>query len=298
MKRILAFAVLFVAVLALAACAAPVPMAQPTITPVPFTDLDLPEIVMPEAQEFAEFELTLEEMNAEAAGEAAYAGRSCILSPAGCACEQDLVEYMSFAFPTNAQLVRTFTGPGYANSWEMVRIGENQWSYSSLPVTFEGDDSIVAINFAFLTFTPNGYILTQGADFGSAIQTCPDVQFIRAAFDYDGLVESFYTRTLGALGAIPADTAAAIAAAEASEPLLTADFLAAIEADAASPSTPDPLFCGVAAPAGVETFLLAFDDTSARVAVSLGEGTAPFTVFLASPDNGATWRINGTDCGQ
>ncbi len=122
--------------------------------------------------------LTGYEIIAANAGEAVYSGYSCTISPVGCACEQPVIERISFTFPDNDHVIYAFAGEGYATSWEMVRIGPSNWSYTQHYV-MEGTEMQIA-HIILLTFTDTGFVRNDGAQLPSReVIPCPDVHFRR-----------------------------------------------------------------------------------------------------------------------
>ncbi len=118
------------------------------------------------------------ELIASRVGEAIYSGYVCTIAPVGCACEIPILQRVVFTFSDQDSLLYTFAGDGFSAEWAMDRVGANQWSYT-IPVYDNAGDFQGAF-FTLLTFTQDGYILTQGADLQEGgLVSCPDVNFRR-----------------------------------------------------------------------------------------------------------------------
>lgn len=123
-------------------------------------------------------ELTGYEIIAARFGQAIYSGYTCTIAPVGCACEQPVLEQVTFSFDDNDHMNYRFEGDGYATTWRMNRLGANQWGYTQ-GYTLEGTDSRVA-HIVLLTFIDSGFIRNDGAviDEGAPV-ACPDVTYRR-----------------------------------------------------------------------------------------------------------------------
>jgi hypothetical protein len=122
------------------------------------------------------------ELIATSLGEAVYSGYACTIAPVGCACEEPVIQKASFAFVSEGQMSYTFSGSGYGSEWLMTRIGRNQWSYT-IPM-YRQDGTFEGAFFVLLTFTEDGFIITQGADLDEGgMVACPDVYFRRLMSD-------------------------------------------------------------------------------------------------------------------
>lgn len=127
------------------------------------------------------YQMTGYEMLAAQIGPASYSGYTCLITPAGCACELPLIQQVTFTFNEDGTLSYRFEGEGYAATWPMQRIAPNQWEYA-LSIHSEVRDEVVGEARALITFTETGYTLTQLVNyFDSGLVTCPDVHFRRLA---------------------------------------------------------------------------------------------------------------------
>ncbi len=153
------------------------PSPQPTFTPVGEVTLR-PEATLSPGMPDVPYELTGYEIIAANVGDATYSGYRCLLTEVGCACELPLIQQASFTFTPEAKLLFRFQGDGYAATWEMDRLGPNQWEYT-IPI-YDNAGEVQGAAFALLAFTEDGYIYSQGADLEEGgIVTCPDVTFRR-----------------------------------------------------------------------------------------------------------------------
>ncbi len=230
-----------------------------------------------------QFEMTGYEMVAQNVGRVAYGGYACtgIVAEVGaCECNTKVAEYVTFTFPTTDTLQVTFEGIGYSSTWEMVRVGANQWSYS-VPL-FDESGVQVGTYFAMLNFTPDGYIRTEGADFGGAIVTCPDTAFTRVTFDAPALVEAFYAAYLPGLPAFDEELAAQY---------LTPELATRVRAAGGE----SLLICGAIPPQEIETALVFFSYEQTIVDVRLVGVGKVVTLFL-TPTAAGQWFISDTRC--
>lgn len=203
--------VLLIAALTLAACGGAAPGAaegtqQPATTPLPSattpplpTNPPVPTATLaqggasgetePERNEFGiPLSLTGYELVAARTGEAVYSGYACVISPVGCACEQPVLERITFTFPEDNVAEYHFAGDGYATTWTLEREGPNQWGYTQ-NFGMEGTDLTVS-QFMLLTFTESGFIRTEGARLSdNSLVACPDVYFNRLALPGEVTVE-------------------------------------------------------------------------------------------------------------
>ncbi len=126
------------------------------------------------------YDLTGYELLAARAGEAIYSGYACAIAPVGCACETPVIERISFTFAEPGHLSYHFAGDGYQATWEMTRLGANQWGYTQGYI-IEGTETVVS-HVILLTFTDTGFIRNDGVDFREeGFVSCPDVTFRRLA---------------------------------------------------------------------------------------------------------------------
>lgn len=153
--------------------APPIPTPEAaTAEPTPTRDSTLPDVP---------YQMTGYEMLAAQIGAASYGGYTCLITPAGCACELPLIQQVTFTFNADGTLNYRFEGEGYAATWPMQRVGPNQWEYA-LSIRSEQRDETVGEARALITFTETGYIFTQIVDyFDSGLVACPDVHFRRLA---------------------------------------------------------------------------------------------------------------------
>ncbi len=141
-----------------------------TAEPTPTRDPNLPPVP---------YQMTGYEMLAAQIGPASYSGYSCLITPAGCACELPLIQQATFTFNEDGTLSYRFEGEGYAATWPMQRVAPNQWEYA-LSIRSEVRDEAIGEARALITFTETGYILTQLVNyFDSGLVACPDVHFRR-----------------------------------------------------------------------------------------------------------------------
>ncbi len=136
---------------------------QPTLLPSPTGQIDY-------------------EPTAAAVGSVPYSGYSCNLTADGCTCDSASVIRASFTFQPGDKLTYVFRGDTYGASWEMSRLGPNQWSYT-IPIGADQDSGTQAASgnfFTVLTFTVDGFTLLQREDLGNGKQvTCPEVPYTR-----------------------------------------------------------------------------------------------------------------------
>jgi len=153
--------------------ASPIPTLEATTAPpTPTRDPSLPDVP---------YQMTGYEMLAAQIGAASYSGYTCLITPAGCACELPLIQQVTFTFNADGTLSYRFEGEGYAATWPMQRVGPNQWEYA-LSIRSEQRDETIGEARALITFTETGYIFTQMVDyFDSGLVACPDVHFRRLA---------------------------------------------------------------------------------------------------------------------
>ncbi len=149
------------------------PLTTPTARAGSATAIPVDEYGLP-------LDLTGYELIAARAGEAVYSGYACVIAPVGCACEQPVLERVTFTFDPAGHMDYAFAGDGYAATWRMTRLGASQWGYTQ-GYTLEGTDIRVA-HIILLTFTASGFIRNDGADLSDGtIVTCPDVTYRRLA---------------------------------------------------------------------------------------------------------------------
>jgi len=122
--------------------------------------------------------LTDMELAAGARGAATYTGYSCVIAPVGCACETPVIQEASFTFAPDNRLLYDFTVKGGSPSqWQLEHAGYNQWSYSAAISSQSGE---VAVLLALLSFTEDGYEVTQVATYPSGeLSKCSNVSFHR-----------------------------------------------------------------------------------------------------------------------
>lgn len=153
------------------ASAPPLPATRPVITPVLGGDKTALQTLVP-ASALSDLELA-----AGKRGTATYTGYACTIFPAGCACEDPLVQDSSFTFTPDNRLIYDFTiKSGQPSQWQLDHAGFNQWSYSA-PVAL-GEAQQDALLLALLTFTPDGFEVTQVATFRTGeVAKCDSVNF-------------------------------------------------------------------------------------------------------------------------
>jgi hypothetical protein len=152
------------------AASTPTPM-RAVITPVLGGDKTALQTLVP-ANALSDLEVA-----AAKRGVATYTGYACTIAPAGCACEAPLVQESSFTFTPSNQLLYDFTiKGGQPAQWQLDHAGFNQWSYTA-PVAL-GEAQQDALLLALLTFTSNGYQVTQVATFRTGeVAKCDNVEF-------------------------------------------------------------------------------------------------------------------------
>lgn len=124
------------------------------------------------------YDMTGYELIAFNLGEAVYSGYSCTIAPVGCSCEEPVLERVVFNFQSEYRMSYTFAGDGYQATWEMTRLGPNQWGHT-LPL-YDEEGQIHGALIALLTFTADGFLYNLGADYQDGqVITCPDVSFRR-----------------------------------------------------------------------------------------------------------------------
>ncbi len=123
-------------------------------------------------------ELSPNEQVAEATGETVYSGYTCVISPEGCACEQPIIERISFDFLDNGTLLYQFAGEGYASQWNMERVAEDHWSYT-IPI-YNDTGGFIGAFTVLMIINDEGFSYTSGADYvDDGFVTCPDVEYRR-----------------------------------------------------------------------------------------------------------------------
>lgn len=136
---------------------------QPTLRPTPTGQVDY-------------------EPTAAVLGSVPYSGYSCTLTADGCTCDNAVVIKASFVFQPGDKMTYEFRGDTYGASWDMSRLGPNQWSYT-IPIGADQQDSTqVAAGhfFTVLTLTSDGFTMLQREDRGDGTQiTCPEVPYTR-----------------------------------------------------------------------------------------------------------------------
>jgi hypothetical protein len=116
------------------------------------------------------------EQTAAARGSATYTGYTCVIAPVGCACENPVIQDVTFNFTPDNRLLYDFTPRGSTPAeWQLDHAGFNQWSYTAPVSTQSGQ---VATLLALLSFTQVGYIVTQVATYrGGEISECKNIDF-------------------------------------------------------------------------------------------------------------------------
>lgn len=194
------YAALIAVLLALAGCGQPAegPSAGEDAPPAPTASATRPAATQPlegnappttvteaasEADDLPDvpYQMTGYEIIASQVGTANYSGYTCVLTPAGCACELPAIQEVTFNFRPDGALEYSFTpeGGGSGSLWEMYRAGANEWEYR---FSVESDEQGGAIGQGrlLLSFNEAGYSLNQLVEFaGSGIITCPEVNFRR-----------------------------------------------------------------------------------------------------------------------
>ena len=144
---------------------------RPAITPVIGGDKSALATLVP-ANALSDLELA-----AGKRGTATYTGYACTIAPAGCACEESVLQDSSFTFTPDNRLLYDFKiKGGQASQWQLDHVGYNQWNYVA-PITVSNAQQD-ALLLALLSFTPNGYEITQDVTFRTGdIAKCDNVQF-------------------------------------------------------------------------------------------------------------------------
>jgi len=124
-------------------------------------------------------QLTDLELAVGSLGETSYSGYSCVIAPAGCACETPVIQSALFTFTPDNRLLYAFEPVGAARvEWQLDHAGVNQWSYAA-PLR-DSSGNTQALLLALLSFTTDGYILTQVTTMSTGETVdCPDVIFHR-----------------------------------------------------------------------------------------------------------------------
>jgi len=165
----------------------PPPAGAPTLEPAALTSAAAAAAAEPEGETEPTlgpgagdlpYDMTGYELIAFNLGEAVYSGYSCTIAPVGCSCEEPVLERVVFNFLSEYRMSYTFAGEGYQATWEMTRVGPNQWNHT-LPL-YDEEGKVHGALIALLTFTADGFLYNLGADYqvGQVI-TCPDVSFRR-----------------------------------------------------------------------------------------------------------------------
>lgn len=123
-------------------------------------------------------EISANEQLAQAVGETVYSGYTCVISPEGCACEQPIIERISFNFLDDGTLLYAFSGDGYSSQWNMERVAEDHWSYT-IPI-YNDLGSFIGAFTVLMIINDEGFSYTSGADYvEEGFVTCPDVEYRR-----------------------------------------------------------------------------------------------------------------------
>lgn len=123
-------------------------------------------------------EMTGYELLAEAAGNALYSGQFCLVSLAGCVCEEGFEQDVFFRFEDDAHMSVTFSNDLFTSTWAMERVGPNHWN-NTIPIVDDESGEFRGNQFSFITFTETGYIMTTGIDAEGGMNICPDMTFDR-----------------------------------------------------------------------------------------------------------------------
>ncbi len=152
------------------------PTSNPATTPVLNTNRLALQTLVPASA------LTDLEIAAAYRGVATYTGYACVIAPAGCACEDPLIQDASFTFSPDNRLYYDFTiKGGTPGQWQLDHAGYNQWSYTTPITVGQGQNAKQdAILLALLTFVQDGYQITEVATFSTGeISKCSDITFHR-----------------------------------------------------------------------------------------------------------------------
>lgn len=154
-----------------------IPLATVPNIPVP---TGLPEASLDPALAGFPPDITGFELIALRAGPAYYSGYNCTITPLGCACETPVIHQVTFNITQDNHLSYVFAGDGYSAEWLMDDLGPNEWGYT-FAFNYETEaGQVLGAIFALMTFTEDGYVLTQGANLDAGgIVTCPDIHFRR-----------------------------------------------------------------------------------------------------------------------
>lgn len=163
-----------------ASCSAPTPTQAPASPPATqWSDVSTP--IQPTLQPTDPGQVNYEP-TAAASGQTPYSGYACAITHDGCTCDSAVVIRAAFTFPSADKMTYEFHGDTYGASWDMTRLGPNQWSYT-IPIGADetnGTPTDAGHYFIVLTFKPDGYTLLQSQDRGDGTQTtCKEVAYTR-----------------------------------------------------------------------------------------------------------------------
>ncbi|MGF1504014.1 MAG: hypothetical protein ACFB51_02590 [Anaerolineae bacterium] len=154
-------------------------------TPLPASTMPATPVVTDPNASGLPFDATEREVDAALAPAQTYSGYTCIIAAqAGCSCERPIIQRVRFTFTEDGRMYYRYATANNINvSWQLSRVGPDQWSVT-LPIVsseqdFEG--SLVGL----LTFSENGYTFTQVVDFnaeglgqdGSGFIRCPSIEY-------------------------------------------------------------------------------------------------------------------------
>jgi hypothetical protein len=151
-----------------------------TTPPTAIPTLGVPTVAFTEmASNGVPNQITAVEFTALEQGEATYSGYLCTTARAGCACETPTVHKASFTLTPNNQLAFRFSAlDGPVSEWLFDHAGVNYWTFGT--TTTDANGQAQALLLVSLSFTPDGYVLTQVANWASGeVVECPNVDFRR-----------------------------------------------------------------------------------------------------------------------
>ena len=143
----------------------------PTITPV----TPLPENLPPNLP--ADF--TPNELAAAMAEESVYSGYECSMTTDSCTCDEPTIMRVRFTFEPGNLLTYQFRTDLSGATWEMSRLGPDQWNYIIKIGSAESDAGSGGNYFYLMTMQPTGFTMTQRRESGGVSVTCPAAAFTR-----------------------------------------------------------------------------------------------------------------------
>ena len=146
----------------------------PLPTQVPVTPL--PENLPPNLP--ADF--TPSELAAALAEDSVYSGYKCSMTADSCSCDEPTILRARFTFEPGNLMTYQFRDDLSGATWEMARLGPDQWNYIIKIGSAESDaGSSGGSYFYLMTMQPNGFSMTQRRDVDGVSVTCPDAVFTR-----------------------------------------------------------------------------------------------------------------------